>query len=102
MKSSNSVRIWLWVLAIIAFSCLAIGFGSIIAAYAENGGCEVGGFKPDGQGWQPCSSVNPTLVWGAVLAIIGVLFAGLTAAVGAITAAILARLSLVTETAISE
>lgn len=75
-------------MAALAILCLTVGFGGVAVAYAENGGCEVGGFVPDGAGWQPCSAINPSLVWGGVLAVVGMLLAGLAAATAAIATAI--------------
>lgn len=85
---TTPTRAWLWILALLSVTCLVVGFTGIISAIAENGGCEVGAFTPDRETFQSCSALNPTLVWGAVLAVIGLLLSGLTAATATVAAAI--------------
>ncbi|WP_282820093.1 MULTISPECIES: hypothetical protein [Curtobacterium] len=88
MKLSNGSRAWVSVLGVLAMVCLAVGFGGVIAAFVQNGGCEVGSFTPDAGVWQPCSALNPALVWGGALAAIGILLMGLTAATASVLYAI--------------
>lgn len=88
MRLSTGSRAWAIALGTLALACLVVGFAAVSIAIAENGGCEVGTFTPDGTSWEPCSALNPTLVWGAALVFLGVLATAMTAATAAILLAI--------------
>lgn len=88
MRLSTGSRAWAITLGTLALACLIVGVVAVSVATADNGGCEVGTFTPDGASWQPCSALNPTLVWGAVLAFLGILLTAMTAATAAILLAI--------------
>jgi hypothetical protein len=87
MKMSSS-HAWILALGLLSVACLAIGSSGLVAAYLENGGCEAGRLTPDSTVWQPCTALNPKLVWGGILAAIGLILTGLTSASAAISAAI--------------
>lgn len=86
MRISGAGRGWVALLGTLTAVCLAVGLIAVLVALGQNGGCAVGSFAPDSDsfGWQPCSALNPNLVWGGVLAIAGLLLAGFTGLAGAI------------------
>ncbi|WP_146242635.1 hypothetical protein [Curtobacterium sp. MCPF17_047] len=78
--------IWVAALGTLTAVCLIVGLIAVFVALGQNGGCEVGRFTPDGEGWQPCSAVNPKLVWGGALSVVGLVLAGFTGLAGALVA----------------
>jgi hypothetical protein len=79
--------IWVAALGALTAVCLLVGLIAVFVALGQNGGCEVGQFTPDGEGgWQPCSAVNPNLVWGGALSVVGLVLAGFTGLAGAVVA----------------
>ncbi|PZE90436.1 hypothetical protein [Curtobacterium sp. MCBD17_008] len=87
MKKSTG-GIWVAALGTLTAVCLLVGLIAVFVAVGQNGGCEVGQFTPGGDVWQPCSALNPHLVWGGALSAVGLVLAGFTGLAGAVVAAL--------------